>query len=370
MEPKSTTTSSPLLSILICINLAAAASAHFFPNVSSIPPSSIPNTTTWDTFRSLAGCRKGVTADGLAQLKKYFHLFGYITNSSGDFSDDFFDDNLESAVRNYQLNFNLNVTGELDSPTLSHVALPRCGNPDVVNGTSTMRSGKPWDSGAAAQTVAHYSFFPNRPRWPAGRRNLEYAFSPENQLSDEVRAVFRRAFDRWSAVTTLTFTETTSFRSADIRVGFFSGDHGDGEPFDGAMGTLAHAFSPPAGRLHLDGDENWVLDFAALQAAPAAAFDLESVAVHEIGHLIGLGHSSVENAIMYPTISSGTRKVELGRDDIMGIQELYGSNPNYNGSDPVRGENDTNTSPRVLHPWHQHGFLLAVGFSTLVLSLI
>jgi len=71
--------------------------------------------------------------------------------------------------------------------------------------------------------------------------------------------------------------------------------------------------------------------------------DLESVAVHEIGHLLGLDHSSEKEAIMFPTLEDGTRKVELSRDDIEGVQMLYGSNPNYNGSSTVythRQEND------------------------------
>ncbi|KAL2464375.1 matrix metalloproteinase [Forsythia ovata] len=183
-------------------------------------------------------------------------------------------------------------------------------------------------------TVAHYAFFPGKPRWPESKTELTYAFLPENQLSKNVKSLFGRAFERWSEVTPLTFTETTSYSRADLKIGFFSGDHGDGEPFDGVLGTLAHAFSPPAGRFHLDGDENWVIDGNFLNGSPVSAVDLESVAVHEIGHLLRLGHSSVENAIMYPTISSGTRKVELANDDVIGIQELYGSNPNYNGSEP------------------------------------
>ncbi|WMV28597.1 hypothetical protein MTR67_021982 [Solanum verrucosum] len=63
--------------------------------------------------------------------------------------------------------------------------------------------------------------------------------------------------------------------------------------------------------------------------------DLESVAVHEIGHLLGLDHSSEKEAIMFPTLEDGTRKVELSRDDIEGVQILYGSSPNYNGSSTV-----------------------------------
>lgn len=164
-------------------------------------------------------------------------------------------------------------------------------------------------------------------------------------MEDVVRRVFANAFDRWSEVTTLNFTETASFSLADIKIGIFSGDHGDGEPFDGVLGTLAHAFSPPSGRLHLDGDENWVIDGDFLSAPSlASAVDLESVAVHEIGHLLGLGHSSVEEAIMYPSIGSATRKVELTKDDIQGIQMLYGSNPNFNWSTTLTPSNERDSN--------------------------
>ncbi|KAL8035717.1 hypothetical protein ABFX02_12G114900 [Erythranthe guttata] len=356
-----------VLFLVISINFNnSPVSANFFPNITSIPHSLIPNTTIWESFHNLTGCHKGVKSQGLPKLKKYFQFFGYLNNSYNNFSDDF-DEYLESAVKNYQLNFNLNVTGQLDAPTLNHIVLPRCGNADIVNGTSTMRSGKSpntYSANSTIHTVAHYSFFPDRPRWPPGTTQLTYAFLPENQLSDAVKGVFSRAFERWSEVTAFTFVETASFYDADLKIAFFGGDHGDGEPFDGVMGTLAHAFAPPAGRFHLDGDENWVIDGDFLGAAASvAAVDLESVAVHEIGHLLGLGHSSVEEAIMYPTISSSTRKVELANDDIMGIQELYGSNQNYNGSGqtltPI-GERDTSGAPRLDNLWGS-GIVLVLG---------
>lgn len=51
-------------------------------------------------------------------------------------------------------------------------------------------------------------------------------------------------------------------------------------------------------------------------------YDLETVALHEIGHLLGLDHSSEPNAIMFPVIPSGQAK-SLHDDDIQGIRELY-----------------------------------------------
>ncbi|KAF5726768.1 metalloendoproteinase 1-like [Tripterygium wilfordii] len=330
--------------IVLSISLVPS-SAHFFPNISSLPPL-LRNITAaagpWDAFKKLVDCNPGDKIDGLGKLKKYFQYFGYIPNAPSNITDDF-DDLLESAIKTYQQNFNLNVTGKLDEQTMNHVTMPRCGNPDIVNGTSTMNSGKTTPSNTTSShlhTVSHYTFFPGMPRWPVSKSELTYAFLPGNQLEADVKSVFTRAFERWSEVTTLTFTETSSYSRADIKIGFYSGDHGDGEPFDGVLGTLAHAFSPPNGWFHLDGDENWVIsgDLAV------SAVDLESVAVHEIGHVLGLGHSSVEEAIMYPTISSGTRKLELASDDIAGIQQLYGRNPNYNGSaaTPSTEQRDTN----------------------------
>ncbi|KAK6133711.1 hypothetical protein DH2020_032621 [Rehmannia glutinosa] len=325
-------------------------SNSFFPKHNFNPIFINPKHHNLGHLQQTRRLQKGPESRRIIQAQKYFQYFGYLNTSYSDFSDEF-DDYLESAVKTYQINFNLNSTGQLDVPTLKRIVLPRCGNPDIVNGTSAMHSGKPKPPGDGAysanstiRTVAHYSFFPGRPRWPPRRSQLTYAFQPENQLSDLVRTVFARAFERWSEVTPLTFVETASFSRADIRIGFHSGDHGDGEPFDGVLGTLAHAFSPPAGLLHLDGEENWVIDGDFLNGSPFSAVDLESVAVHEIGHILGLGHSSVEEAIMYPSISSGTRKVELANDDVLGIQELYGSNPNYNGSVSdltPRGERDT-----------------------------
>lgn len=332
---------------LSLILIVSPVSAWFFPNSTAIPPS-LRNTTRvfWDAFSNFTGCHHGQNVDGLNRIKKYFQRFGYIPETfSGNFTDDF-DDVLKAAVELYQRNFGLNVTGELDTLTIKHIVIPRCGNPDVVNGTSLMHGGRrktfevnfsPRGGGRGVRlhTVKRYTLFPGEPRWPRDRRDLTYAFDPSNPLTDEVKGVFARAFGRWSDVTALNFTRVDSFSTSDITIGFYTGDHGDGEPFDGVLGTLAHAFSPPSGKFHLDADENWVVsgDLESFLSV-SAAVDLESVAVHEIGHLLGLGHSSVEESIMYPTITTGKRKVDLTNDDVEGIQYLYGANPNFNGTSP------------------------------------
>ena len=53
--------------------------------------------------------------------------------------------------------------------------------------------------------------------------------------------------------------------------------------------------------------------------------NLPWVALHEIGHSIGMEHSKVKNSIMYPYYQSyNGHESDLSTDDITGIQALYG----------------------------------------------
>jgi Matrixin len=56
-------------------------------------------------------------------------------------------------------------------------------------------------------------------------------------------------------------------------------------------------------------------------STPAGRYDLESVLLHENGHVAGLGHSADTNAVMY-AYYSGLRR-DLHQDDIDGISFLY-----------------------------------------------
>jgi hypothetical protein len=130
----------------------------------------------------------------------------------------------------------------------------------------------------------------------------------------------RQAFGLWASQTALTFSEAATEGEADIVIGWASGDHGDGDPFDGPGDVLAHASSPNPYDdrqvfLHFDDDERWV-------NSDSRNVDLLTVAAHEIGHTLGLAHSNDPGALMYPSYD-GPRRF-LGEDDIAGIQDLYG----------------------------------------------
>jgi hypothetical protein len=58
-------------------------------------------------------------------------------------------------------------------------------------------------------------------------------------------------------------------------------------------------------------------------SVPFGQFDLESIELHELGHGLGLGHSTSTAAVMYPSASSGRAKRSLHSDDDNGLLSLY-----------------------------------------------
>lgn len=132
------------------------------------------------------------------------------------------------------------------------------------------------------------------------------------------RSEIARAMSQWSAAAAIEFApvaSTKQLRSIDIA--FLPRDHGDGFRFDGRGGVLAHTFYPPpnsepiAGDLHMDIEEPWRIGLDV---------DVFSVALHELGHALGLGHNDDPNSVMYPYY----RRVNgLRPADVTEIRKLY-----------------------------------------------
>jgi hypothetical protein len=145
----------------------------------------------------------------------------------------------------------------------------------------------------------------------------------------EFQAV-RNAPRTWEGAVPLTFTEVAAGQAADINVGWRPANDPD---LSMVGGTLAHADFPPSCSVvtntlpkpvHFDDTEHaWSI------GAISGSFDVETVALHEFGHILGLAHSSVAGAAMLPAASSNSTKRVLTAVDIPGATQLYPSQDNW-----------------------------------------
>jgi len=229
---------------------------------------------------------------GLLYLKRY----GYIT-------DDIDVEDAGEAIATFQSIAGLITDGVMGPKTVRAMSKPRCSCPDFYK----------HDDGKLHMEVA-------LSRWRG--KNLTYYISKrDNDLSTlEWDAIIELAFNQWSDVADLHFTRVNSSRGANFIISVGSG-RGDG--FDGPSGTLAWAQLPSGnsfqGQLlcRFDTAETWVKD------STRRGIILLAVACHEIGHLLGLGHSRINNALMAPFYDPSVLK-PVSRDDISRIVSLYG----------------------------------------------
>ncbi|CAG9536235.1 unnamed protein product [Cercopithifilaria johnstoni] len=171
----------------------------------------------------------------------------------------------------------------------------------------------------------------NENKWYTG--TLSWSFRDPFRLfkNDQkfiiVKSILRQAFEKWSNSSggALIFEDlspmdrTSGNTGANFDVLFAKYAHGDKESFDGFGGIVAHSGYPVEGIIHFDASEYWSIN-------GRTGLDLRYVALHEIGHALGLRHSNDPKAIMNPYYSDQLKKgFELGEDDILGIKKLYGT---------------------------------------------
>ncbi|KAE8746417.1 matrix metalloproteinase [Frankliniella occidentalis] len=252
-----------------------------------------------------------VATDTTAMI--YLSQYGYLSPSVKNpaMSHLMSEESVSKAISEFQSFVGLNITGNLDTETLKMMSIPRCGVKDKVGVASDLRSKRYALQGS---------------RWRV--KNLTYKISkyPSRLRKRDVDEEIRQAFSLWSDYTDLTFTPKQS-GSVHIEIRFERGEHGDGDPFDGPGGTLAHAYFPVyGGDAHFDDSERWTIN-------SFSGTNLKQVAAHEFGHSLGLSHSDVRAALMAPFYRGYDPSLSLDEDDIEGIQALYGRKSRNTDSD-------------------------------------
>ena len=160
----------------------------------------------------------------------------------------------------------------------------------------------------------------------------------------QLRDAAVRAFASWAAVPNVTissefsgFTAAPPLRGDNATVLGFSSR----PDMDRVLGSTSFTVDSVTGAIvESDIFFNSTFAWSTASAGESGRQDIESIALHEIGHLLGLGHSMLgetelfgggrrviaAEAVMFPiAFSAGTVNRTLRADDIAGISDIYGS---------------------------------------------
>ncbi len=149
--------------------------------------------------------------------------------------------------------------------------------------------------------------------------------------TDQVKAGIEKVLQLWSTYAPLNFVEVvdsgpvvgdTGYAAGstpNVRIGYHY--------FDGPSQVLAHAYYPQgtqglSGDVHFDSGDTWRI------GAGGGGIDFVEVALHELGHSLGLQHENVNTAIMNPYYGgrfATLNSAYLLADDIAGIRAMYGT---------------------------------------------
>ncbi|HXE80899.1 MAG TPA: matrixin family metalloprotease [Vicinamibacterales bacterium] len=200
-----------------------------------------------------------------------------------------------------------------------------------------------------------------------------------NVSAAEFQAAVQRAFDAWNAVETAEvdvqfagFTNLQPFETDDVSVIGFR----QREDLERVLASTGFSYLVSTGELvEADIFFNSRFPWTTASEGQPGRFDIQSIATHEAGHFLGLGHSALgetvregggrrviaAEAVMFPIAFSpgGTNERRLRADDIAGISDLYPSSDFRRITGSIQGR--VSRSGRPIFGAHVVAFNLETG---------
>lgn len=143
-------------------------------------------------------------------------------------------------------------------------------------------------------------------------------------------ATVESALAAWSASANVTFQQVASGTPADIEIGWGALESsGAGSSGGDTIGLTTYSATPsnlftPGTTVELeDPAQRALVSTAQGYTWQGTSSMLYQVSLHELGHALGLNHSTDPTAVMYPTAQ--TTNPGLSFADIAGMQALYGA---------------------------------------------
>lgn len=232
-------------------------------------------------------------------LQKYLAKFGWYTGKM----DGWFGKNTDAATRTFQEAMGLKVDGIAGPITKGFMSQARFdAKKDVVwldDEKADRVQAKAQRNYAEGSAVSyHIGTCPGYLNRESAERDIDAAFNSWNDASESTGVTFKR---------------TDTVGDAQLRVQWSNLSPKNDRRFDGRGGMLAESTKS---ELSFDMSERWL---TSDQEAGRREFYVGEVVAHEIGHVLGLGHSSKRSALMFPYYEPG--RLKPTDDDLAALKD-------------------------------------------------
>ena len=246
---------------------------------------------------------------------------------------------IQKAVKRFQRFYGIYPTGSIDIATIGQVRKPGCALSDFDDDDDDDDD----DDGTGHQNISSPSFISGdqslRQSSKSSQRSQMWenhqftyfvtSYTPDIPNQAEIESTIQLAFQKWTDASNLVITKASNAQNADIKISFTSTGPYVGQP----CGSLAYAYTlkdkktqnPNAGKLVFDDAEQWSINSVPTGRqcqGTGTMIDLLEIAIHEIGHNLGLHHSMNRNAIMFGEYTAS--KHQLHQRDRDAIQQVHG----------------------------------------------